>query len=209
MRSPIRRRTDLDALYTCSARSAQEPCQRLTVARVASALALSLALVACGGGGPSVVAKSMPAGGNFSGVYFSPQYGEMNLIQNGSAVVGEYKQEMRSGKIQGEATGDLLKFEWNEKKAMVSNRAQEARGHGYFRYVVDSSNGDHVLKGEWGLGDDSTGGGPWNAYKAKNKEPHLSNESSSSGGDSSSSDESETPDSSGSSGDDSSGDDLF
>jgi hypothetical protein len=208
MRSPICRRTDLD---TSSPRSANTPCQQLAVSRIASALMLSLALAACGGGAPEIVAKSMPAGGNFTGVYFSPQYGEMNLIQNGSAVIGEYKQEMRSGKIQGEATGDLLKFEWTEKKAMVSNRAQEARGHGYFRYVVDSSNGDHVLKGEWGLGDETTGGGPWNGYKAKNKEPHLSNESS--GGESSSSssdDESDAPESSGGSkGDDSSGDDLF
>ena len=209
MRSPICRR-NFDVLSPRSAANTFEPALRLTVARAASALMLSLALAACGGGGPSLVAKSMPAGGNFTGVYFSPQYGEMNLIQNGSAVVGEYKQEMRSGKIQGEVSGDLLKFEWTEKKAMVSNRAQEARGHGYFRYVIDSANGDHVLKGEWGLGDSTTGGGPWNGYKAKNKEPHLSHESS--GGDSTSSDEgdsSESSGSSGSSGDDSSGDDLF
>jgi hypothetical protein len=173
---------------------------------LAATLLLSLAGVACGGGGPELVAKSMPTGGNFTGVYFSPQYGEMNLVQNGSAVIGEYKQEMRSGKIQGEATGDLMRFEWVEKKAMVSNRAQEARGHGYFRYEVDKANGDHVLKGEWGLGDAATGGGPWNGYKAKGKEPHLSNETS--GGEKSSGDEGSdssesTPAESGSS------DDLF
>jgi hypothetical protein len=111
----------------------------------------------------------------------------MNVVQNGSAVIGEYKQEMRSGKIQGEASGDLLKFEWVEHKAMVSNRAQETRGHGYFRYVVDPANGDHILKGEWGLGDSMLGGGPWNAYKAKNKEPHLTQTTS--GGDSEQSEE--------------------
>lgn len=142
---------------------------------------LALGTAACGSKQPEIVAGKMPEGGNFHGVYFSPQYGEMNMVQNGSAVIGEYKQEMRTGKIQGEATGDLMKFEWIEKKALVSNRAQETRGHGYFRYVVDPANGDHVLKGEWGLGASMLGGGPWNAYKAKNKEPKLSQETSGSG----------------------------
>ncbi|HEY2732487.1 MAG TPA: hypothetical protein VGI70_00805 [Polyangiales bacterium] len=197
MRSSIHR-TELD-LQSARAR-------RGTLALTAIAvLVLSLG-AACGGGAPEIVAQSMPSGGNFTGVYFSPQYGEMNLMQNGSAVIGEYKQEMRSGKIQGEATGDLLKFEWTEQKAMVSNRAQEARGHGYFRYVIDKANGDHVLKGEWGLGDSATGGGPWNAYKAKGKEPHLSTETS--GGESKSSDD-ESDDSSGSKPGNESGDDLF
>lgn len=144
---------------------------------------LALSATACGSKPPEIVAGKMPEGGNFSGVYFSPQYGEMNMVQNGSAVIGEYKQEMRTGKIQGEASGDLMKFEWIERKALVSNRAQETRGHGYFRYVVDPANGDHILKGEWGLGDAQLGGGPWNAYKAKGKEPKLSQETS--GGDSS------------------------
>jgi hypothetical protein len=220
MRSPTRRRT---AIYTTrdargagihTARDARgagiHSFQRRAVSRTAG-LILCLAVSACGGGGPDIVAKSMPAGGSFTGVYFSPQYGEMNLIQNGSAVIGEYKQEMRSGKIQGEASGDVLRFEWVERKAMVSNRAQEARGHGYFRYIVDKANGDHVLKGEWGLGDSATGGGPWNGYKAKNKEPHLSNETS--GGEGKSSGESDSSESGGDSesggSTDSSGDDLF
>ena len=149
-------------------------------------LTLALSTTACGSKAPEIVAGKMPEGGNFNGVYFSPQYGEMNMVQNGSAVIGEYKQEMRTGKIQGEASGDLMKFEWTEHKAMVSNRSQETRGHGYFRYVVDPANGDHILKGEWGLGDSQLGGGPWNAYKAKGKEPHLT-ESTSSGGESDSS----------------------
>ena len=163
---------------------------------------LALSVTACGSKPPEIVAGKMPEGGNFSGVYFSPQYGEMNMVQNGSAVIGEYKQEMRTGKIQGEASGDLMKFEWIERKALVSNRAQETRGHGYFRYVVDPANGDHILKGEWRLGDAQLGGGPWNAYKAKGKEPKLSQETS--GGDSSGS---EGGDSSGESNEES--DELF
>lgn len=148
-------------------------------------------LLACGSSEPKIVAGKMPEGGEFTGVYFSPQYGEMNMIQNGSAVIGEYKQDERFGRIQGEASGDLLKFEWTEKKALVSNRAQETRGRGYFRYKVDPANGEHVLTGTWGLGDQQSGGGPWNAVKSKRKQPKLSSESgSSSGGDAEESDSS-------------------
>jgi hypothetical protein len=137
----------------------------------AIALVVGLA-VGCGGGGnASIKPGKMPENGSFSGVYFSPQYGEMHLVQNGNAVTGKYKKDERTGKIQGEADGDVLSFEWVEAKAMVSNRPQESRGHGYFRYVVDASNGDHVLKGRWGLGDSDTDGGEWNAYKSRTREP--------------------------------------
>jgi len=175
--------------------------------RRASAVLVVLAALgawSCGSSAPAIVAGPMPEGGSFHGVYFSPQYGEMNLVQNGSAVVGEYKQEMRSGRIQGEAKGDLLKFEWTEKKSLVSNRAQESRGHGYFRYLIDKANGDHVIKGEWGLGDSETGS-PWNAFKSKGKEPKLSTQSS--GGESS--DSSEESEGSESSDKEESSDDLF
>lgn len=142
--------------------------------QIGVAVVLALVWTGCGSSVPEIKAGNMPEGGNYTGVYFSQQYGEMNLIQNGANVVGEYSSEMRSGKIQGEVQGDLLRFEWIEAKAMVSNRAQSTKGKGYFRYLVDSSNGQHVLKGEWGLGDQEMGGGPWNAYKQKGKEPKLS-----------------------------------
>lgn len=164
----------------------------------------ALQLLACGGSGPEIVAGTMPSGGTFTGVYFSPQYGEMNVIQNGSAVIGEYKQDERTGKIQGEASGDLMKFEWVERKALVSNRAQESRGHGYFRYKIDKGNGDHVLQGEWGIGDGMTGS-PWNAVKSKRKQPKLSHDKTS-GGDSSEEESDETPSKSD---DEGSSDDLF
>jgi hypothetical protein len=97
----------------------------------------------------------------------------MHLVQNGSAVVGRYKKDERSGSLQGEADGDLMRFEWKELKAMVSNRPSETIGHGYFRYMVDPANGDHVLKGRWGLDDSDMNGGEWNAYKSRKLEPDL------------------------------------
>jgi hypothetical protein len=142
--------------------------------RSAFALGIVVVLVGCGGSGNAAVKPGpMPENGTFTGVYYSPQYGEMHMVQNGNAVVGKYKKDERSGKIQGEADGDLMRFEWTEYKAMVSNRPQSTRGHGYFRYMVDASNGDHLLKGRWGLEDNDTNGGDWSAYKSKKGEPDL------------------------------------
>lgn len=151
-------------------------------------------LLACGGGAASIKGGEMPQGGSYTGVYFSPQYGEMHLVQNGNAVSGEYKKDEREGKIAGELDGDVLSFEWTELKAMVSNRPTETRGRGYFRYMVDPASGDHVLKGRWGLGDEDSSGGEWNAYKSKSRQPEVgftSDGDESGGGDDGSDDEEE------------------
>ena len=189
--------------------------------RFAAALAIAVVLAGCGGGNANIKPGPMPDNGTFTGVYYSPQYGEMHMVQNGNAVVGKYKKDERSGRIQGEADGNLMRFEWTEYKAMVSNRPQETRGHGYFQYMVDASNGDHVLKGRWGLGDDDTGGGEWSAYKSRKQEPdleHFATDIPTSGGESGASDSDEnssgsddqsTPDEGGSSDDEGGGDDIF
>jgi hypothetical protein len=185
-------------------RGEQGEVMRVQIQDILAVASLFLCL-ACGGATANISAGEMPDEGTFNGVYHSPQYGEMHLVQNGSAVAGKYKSEMRKGKIQGEAEGDLLRFEWTEYKAMVSNRPQETRGHGYFRYVIDKGTGDHVLKGEWGIGDNEAGGGPWNMYKMKNREPDIGGDDDSSGGESG---DGESEATSGSD-DESSDDDLF
>jgi hypothetical protein len=139
----------------------------IAISRIRSVLLLGAMLGACGGSNPALTAGTMPPDASFTGVYFSPQYGEMHLTQNGSSVVGEFTKDERSGKLQGEAQGDLLRFQWRESKAMISNRPQETRGYGYFRYMIDASNGDHILKGRWGLKPDNFEGGEWNAYKSR------------------------------------------
>jgi hypothetical protein len=179
-------------------------------------IAIGLLGLGCGGGTTTNIEPGkMPESGSYTGVYFSPQYGEMHLVQNGNAVVGKYKKDERSGKIQGEAEGDVLRFEWTEYKAMVSNRPQSTRGQGYFRYMIDASNGDHVLKGRWGLNDEDSSGGEWNAYKSRSREPDLDSfgDAETSGGESEEGDTSadDSLDDTGGSSDDGedSGDDIF
>lgn len=158
---------------------------KMTSACWAVALAVGLTAVGCGGGSASVSAGPMPSEGSFTGVYFSPQYGEMHMIQNGSSVIGEYKKDERSGRIQGSADGDLMRFEWTERRAMVSNRPTVTQGRGYFKYSIGGSNNEHSLTGEWGLDDNEAGGGPWTAVKSKRREPRLSSDSDGSSGGSS------------------------
>lgn len=136
---------------------------------------LFVALIsACGGGGGSanIDVGPMPEGGNFTGVWHSPQYGEMHMVQTGSAVVGRYTKDERSGRIQGTVQGNVLRFEWTENREMVSGVPSTTRGRGYFQYSVDQS-GTHNILGEWGIDDSETGGGPWNAYKMRNRNPEI------------------------------------
>jgi len=142
--------------------------------RICLVYALFTALTGCGGasGRADVTPESMPAGGTYTGVWFSPQYGEMHLEQNGSTVIGEYTKDDRAGKIQGTVQGNLLRFAWTEERELVVGRSNINRGRGYFRYVL-GDDGRHNILGEWGIDDAEYGGGPWNAYKLRNRRPQI------------------------------------
>ncbi len=148
-----------------------------SLANVALALCLCLSgvLVACGGGShrASVTPGSMPQGGTFTGVWFSPQYGEMHLVQNGATVVGRFQKEERTGRIQGGVEGDLMRFEWTEARELIVGRPTNTKGRGYFRLVKDEREDNWKLVGEWGSDTYETGGGPWNAVKSKTRQPEL------------------------------------
>ncbi|MEM6960250.1 MAG: hypothetical protein AAF355_13350 [Myxococcota bacterium] len=119
--------------------------------------------VACGGLSPKQVrlsAEPMPQGGNFHGVYTSPQYGEMHLCVSGATVVGWFQKHERSGRIQGQIDGNLMRFQWREERELVAGRPTTTQGLGYFMYEIDE-NGDHYALGEWGHDKSNTGGGPW------------------------------------------------
>jgi hypothetical protein len=142
-------------------------------------LAISLALSGCGGGGggrANVTPGVMPASQSFTGVYHSPQYGEMQVVQTGNQVVGEYVQDERRGQIQGTITGDLMRFEWSERRELVQGRPNLTRGRGYFRFVAHED-GDFYLIGEWGHDQNETGGGPWRAVRDRRRRPSLSTDS--------------------------------
>jgi len=140
-----------------------------------------LLLAACGGdhNRANVSPGPMPQGGTFTGVWYSPQYGTMNMVQTGSQVICEYEKDERRGRIEGTADGNLMRFQWTERRELVSGVHQTNRGRGYFQLRQDTE-GFKII-GEWGIDDNETGGGPWNAVRARNRQPHLSTDN---GGDS-------------------------
>jgi len=137
-------------------------------------LGLVLFAAACGGGSQQALrVNAMPEGGSFTGVWFSPQYGEMHIRQEGSTALGRYTKDERVGRLQGRVEGDVLRFEWSEARELIVGRPVQTRGHGYFRIVKDDAEGTWKLVGEWGNDAAERGGGPWNAVKSKTRKPDL------------------------------------
>ncbi|MBK8173261.1 MAG: hypothetical protein IPK60_23405 [Sandaracinaceae bacterium] len=136
---------------------------------------LGLFISACGGGSgnrASVTPGPMPTGGSFSGVWFSPQYGRLDMVQTGASIVGEYTKDERHGRIEGTAQGNVMRFQWTESRELIVGRPTVTRGRGYFQYVVDGN--EVKLVGQWGHDNDEVGGGPWNAVRSGRLRPHLS-----------------------------------
>jgi hypothetical protein len=135
-----------------------------------SALPLLALVLACGGGSSNIRAGNMPEGGTYHGVWQSPQYGNMHLCQSGSQVVGDYEKDERHGRIQGTLQGDLLRFQWEERREMVVGRPTVTRGRGYFRIAKGDDN-DWYFQGQWGHDDAEEGGGPWNGVRMRRGTP--------------------------------------
>ena len=83
----------------------------------------------------------------------------LHIVQNDNNIVGKWKRADQSawGELSGTATGNVMHFTWKEHKYGLVGPAAEARGKGYFVFKMDS---DKVgeLDGEYGIGDDETGG---------------------------------------------------
>ncbi len=134
------------------------------------ALALWLGIMLGCGGSQNPKAGPLPEGVAFYGVWQSPQYGNMHLCQSGKQVIGDYVKHERAGRIQGDVEGDLLIFQWEDRRELVAGKPQVRRGRGYFRIQI-GDDGDQYVRGEWGMDDDLSGGGPWNAVKLRRGQP--------------------------------------
>ncbi len=163
---------------TRRARAAEWRGKLVKTGMVAVALA---AAVSCGGAAPaptnaqlaSVQAGDMPEGGDWTGVYYSPTFGYLHLVKQGTSASGRWKTANGKawGELNGTVTGDLLRFSWTEYKIGMVGAGSETSGHGYFRYVAASGDSaNDTLDGEWGLGQ-SDSGYPWDAVKQRNVMP--------------------------------------
>jgi hypothetical protein len=153
--------------------------RRLFQMGICLALAVpSLASTGCGGGQnepkhANVKPGSMPPGGDWPGVYFSQLYGYLHILAEGNAANGAWRttQGDAYGELHGEIDGDLLRYEWVERRIGAVGADANRKGKGYFRYTIPREGEAHEIVGEWGLGD-SDAGNQWRAVKQKNMQPH-------------------------------------
>jgi hypothetical protein len=135
------------------------------------------ALVACGGEPArtaNVKPDNMPDGQSWTGVYYHPVYGYLHMVQNDNGtVVGKWKRTDQSawGELSGTTTGTVMHFTWKEHKYGLVGPAAETKGKGYFVYKMGNE-GIPELDGEFGTGDDETGGN-WHNVKQMNVKPDL------------------------------------
>lgn len=170
-------------------------------ATIMSALVLVLvgapALHGCGGAQThSITVGALPAGASFTGVWFSPEYGEMHVEQSGATAIGRYTKDERTGRLQGSIEGDVMRFEWTEQRELIVGRPVETKGHGYFKIYKNDAEDTWNLKGEWGTDASEHGGGPWNAVKSKTRRPDVAGTGGSTSAGSTGSDNSDSDDSS-------------
>ncbi|MBK9259023.1 MAG: hypothetical protein IPM54_04235 [Polyangiaceae bacterium] len=139
-----------------------------------------LSPMACSGGASggktaSVTPGEMPQDGTWTGVWYSELYGYLHIVQDGNAVVGKWirPHKDRWGQLKGEATGDVLKFEWTEHVVDLVGPNATKTGRGYFKYKrPPGENVDDTFAGETGFGKDEVGY-TWEAVKQRNVKPDL------------------------------------
>lgn len=147
----------------------------------------------------NVAQGAMPAGQSFTGVYRSPQIGDIEMVQTGDSIVGQYEYDRGSchvrAHIEGNVSGNLMRFNWREDHRPCG-RIQPVIGRAYFLYHLEETDGvaRGRLFGRWGYQEDDHSGGPWTAFKQMGRQPTMQQDSdagtpensgSSSGGDNS------------------------
>lgn len=154
-----------------------KPFRLARLALLASVVTFSaLSLPACGPGGSAksanVVAKDMPDGESWLGVYFHPTFGYLHLVEEDQNVIGKWQRTDKSawGRLSGTKTGNVLHFTWEEHKYGLVGPSATVKGRGYFVYKKPGDIAE--LDGEYGL-DDSEVGSDWHQVKQLRMMPDL------------------------------------
>ncbi|MFU8805988.1 MAG: hypothetical protein ACNA8W_19410 [Bradymonadaceae bacterium] len=135
------------------------PSKRRYLWMILAAVAVTLILSACTTTPRVPAAQPMPPGGNFSGLWYSPHFEHMYLLQSGDTVRGVYAYR-EGGRLEGTVEGNLLKFEWTDPGSREHAR-RGMSGHGYLQLTRDGES--MRLVGQWGHDEKYTGAGPWEA----------------------------------------------
>jgi len=123
----------------------------------------------------TVQAGDMPAGGEWTGVYFSELYGYLHVVEENGKISGKWIRPTKDrwGELHGQATGDLMKFSWIEHTIGAVGPNSNRSGKGYLKYKrPPGDNVDDQIVGEIGRGNDEVGD-PWDGVKQRNVKPDL------------------------------------
>jgi len=121
----------------------------------------------------NVTAGEMPIGGEWSGVYYDPYYGNLHLIAEGDMITGKWRTDAGDawGELSGTVDGNLLRYEWIEHKIGMIGASADTKGKGYFVYKeAENANDPDIVEGERGLGDSEVGS-KWKGVKQANVVP--------------------------------------
>lgn len=120
----------------------------------------------------------MPTDETFTGVYRSPQIGDLELVQTGSALTGRYEYDRGSchvtATLEGTVEGNVAQLRWTENHRPCG-RIAPVVGRAYFLYMLETTANvtRGRLFGRWGYNDDDREGGPWMAFKLPNRTPRM------------------------------------
>jgi hypothetical protein len=144
---------------------------------LALATSVGMSVSACGGGntGPKmaqVKAGEMPAGGDWTGVYYDTYFGYLHMVKDGNTVTGAWRTTAGDewGELSGEVDGNVLKYSWTDHKIGMVGPSANRSGKGYFVYKIPKEGEAHQVEGQRGMGDDEAGQN-WKGVKQTNMPP--------------------------------------
>jgi hypothetical protein len=131
----------------------------------------------------AVTDRSLPAGAEWNGVYYDRVFGYIHIAKEGGKIKGGWKRETsgKCGKLEGTATGGVLRFEWTEYADNLLPGSTRS-GRGVLEYIRPerdpSMPADTVivdqLKGDMGIGEDEVDfANGIEASRQLNREPDL------------------------------------
>ena len=126
---------------------------------------LTMSLASCGGPqkksikpGPSI------SGLNLSGSWYSPEFGDMKLVQDGRMVRGTYEHRRgpdHNGRLRGRIIGDIINLDWVQP-GNIDAAIMPVKGKAWFRI----SRSGRKLTGRYGYDQSNDDGGVWTAEKS-------------------------------------------
>ena len=97
-----------------------------------------------------------------------------HIVADGDYVNGAWRTAAgdADGEMAGKTDGNLMKYEWKERRIGAVGADAVKTGKGYFVYMVPKEGEAHEIRGEWGLGENEAGN-KWEALKQTNMPPDL------------------------------------